>query len=300
SRPRSLGRNQMILNLARGDVRDAVLEQLDTLLDTYNIRFLKWDMNRSFSEPGWLAEATDPTHAKDLWLRHTKAVYHMMDSLRARHPELMIESCASGGGRVDMGILQRTDQVWMSDNTDPYDALLMTAAYSHAYALKTRMVWVTDTGDLPARTTPLRYRFHVAMLGSLGVGGDLPAWTDEDKTAAKTYINFYKRVRETIQHGRVDRLQLPQTSRLSAFQFRDDTRTLVFVFLGHAHYGPEQTYFRLRDLDADVLYDGVDVSNGHGDAASSFSLSGSALMSRGIYLNMKGDYASRIIELIPK
>jgi alpha-galactosidase len=286
TRPRSEGRNQLILNLARDEVRDYLLEMLSNLLTDYPIRFLKWDMNRSFSEPGWTAL---PGQEKEIWLRHVRAVYFIMDSLRERHPDLMIESCASGGGRVDLGILQRTDQVWMSDNTDPYDDLLMTHAFSHGYAPKTRMAWVTDEQHGSAKAA-LEYRFHVAMLGSMGIGADLPKWSEENREVARKLVARYKEVRGTIQHGRLYRLRSPLEHPVSALQFTDETRTLLFVFLSHPRYGRENLHLQLRGLEAQRMYELV----GSGER-----LSGAALMHRGLRASLDGDYKSQLIELRP-
>jgi alpha-galactosidase len=284
-RPRSEGRNQLVLNLARDEVRDYLLEVLDKLVTDYPVKFLKWDMNRSFSEPGW--SNAPAGQARELWYRHVMAVYFIMDTLRERHPDLMIESCASGGGRVDLGILQRTDQVWMSDNTLPYDDLLMTHAFSHAYTPKTRMAWVTDERHATLNL-PLEYRFHVAMLGSLGLGGDLPKWKPDELERAKKFVARYKEVRETIQHGMVFRLRSPITQRLSAMQFTDETRTLVFVFLSHALYGRETAQVQLRGLERETLYE-VEGSR----------LSGAALMHKGLEVSLNGDYSSLLLEVRP-
>ena len=286
TRRHSEGRNQLVLNLARDEVRDYLLEMLDKLLTDYPIRFLKWDMNRSFSEPGW----TDVLgQEKEIWVRHVRAVYFIMDTLRERHPDLMIESCASGGGRVDLGILQRTDQVWMSDNTDPFDDLLMTHTFSHAYALKTRMAWVTDERHSSAKAA-LEYRFHVAMLGSMGIGADLPKWSEEDRNVAKKLVARYKEVRDTIQHGAFYRLRSPLEHPVSSLQFTDNTRTLLFIFLSHPRYGRETLQVQLRGLEPQTLYE---VIGGGG------RLSGSALMHRGLRASLDGDYKSQLIELRP-
>ena len=113
-RRRSELRNQLVLNFARPDVAAWAHDWLDRLVGEHGVDFLKWDMNRPFSEAGWPG-AADPDR---LWVDHTRAVYTLLDRLRADHPGLRIESCAGGGGRADLGVLARTDQVWTSDNTD--------------------------------------------------------------------------------------------------------------------------------------------------------------------------------------
>ena len=119
NRSRTESRNQLVLNLARDDVADWVLATVDRLLSDHNISFVKWDMNRPFSEPGWPEMVGgNPERA---WVDHVHNLYDVLDRLRAAHPQVAIESCSGGGGRADIGILSRTEQVWTSDNTDAWD-----------------------------------------------------------------------------------------------------------------------------------------------------------------------------------
>ena len=123
-RPRSELRNQLVLNLARTDVREYLFGALDKLASEYNIRYFKWDMNRAFAEPGW--PEAPVAQQRELWLQYVRNLYEIIDRLRAKHPKLEIETCSGGGGRVDPGILQRVDEVWTSDNTDAFDRLRIT------------------------------------------------------------------------------------------------------------------------------------------------------------------------------
>ena len=128
-RPRSELRNQMVLNLARNDVREYIFGVLDKLATEYNIRYFKWDMNRAVSEPGWPdAGAADQ---RKLWVDYVRNLYDILDRLRAKHPKLEIESCSGGGGRIDLGILQRVDEVWPSDNTEALDRQRIQEGFSH-------------------------------------------------------------------------------------------------------------------------------------------------------------------------
>ena len=115
-RPRSEARRQLILDFGRPEVVTHIHDVLDHLLSQHAIDFIKWDMNRNVSEPG-------STVGQAIWRQHTEAVYGIMDRLRRQHPHLSIESCSGGGGRVDLGILARTDQFWTSDNTDAFDRI---------------------------------------------------------------------------------------------------------------------------------------------------------------------------------
>lgn len=137
-------------------------------------------------------------------------LYSILAELRRRHPHAEIESCSGGGARVDLGILRLTDEVWPSDNTDPFDRLSIQDRFTYAYAPGVMMAWVTDSPNwMNGRSTSLEYRFLSSMQGSLGVGADLNRWTPEDFTAAKRLIAEYKVVRATVQEGTLYRLISP-------------------------------------------------------------------------------------------
>jgi len=118
-RPRTEGRNQLVLNLARDDVKEYILSSLDRLVTENNIALLKWDYNRNWSEPGW--PEAPLTDQKKIWVRYIQNLYEIIDRLRSKHPRLEIEGCSGGGARLDLGMLRRVDQVWPSDNTDALD-----------------------------------------------------------------------------------------------------------------------------------------------------------------------------------
>src|SRR6266852_1376992 len=213
-RPRTEARNQLILNMAREDVKEYTFAWLDKLVTENKIAFLKWDMNRNFSEPGW--PEVGPANEKKIWVKYTSSVYEIIDRLRARHPKLEIESCSGGGGRVDLGIMKRTDEVWTSDNTEAYDRLRIQEGFSYAYPTQTMMAWVTDVPNHNGRTTPLQYRFLVAMMGSLGIGNNLNKWTNDDFALATKMIAYYKTIRRTVQQGKLYRLFSPRQGELAA------------------------------------------------------------------------------------
>jgi alpha-galactosidase len=227
-RARSELRNQLVLNFGRDDVRSWAFDWLNRLVHGTGITFLKWDMNRTFSEAGW-PEAADPER---LWIEHTRGVHLVMDRLRAADPSLRIESCSGGGGRLDLGILARTDQVWASDNTDASDRLRIQHGFTQLYPPGTLEAWVTDSPNrVTGRRTPLAFRFHVAMTGVLGLGGDLTAWTEAELAEAAGLVALYKRIRPLVQHGRQYRLRPPGSDTLSAIQYAEaDGDVVVFGF----------------------------------------------------------------------
>src|SRR5271155_1430064 len=171
-RPRSEQRNQLVLNLARQDVHDYIYGFLDRLLSENQIVFLKWDSNRNWSEPGW--DEMRPDEQKKVYVQFTRNLYSILAELRTRHPGVEFESCSGGGGRVDLGILHYTDEVWPSDNTDPFDRLTQQDGFTRAYPVQVMMAWVVDSPHtLNGRTTSVAYRMLSSMQGSLGIGGNL-------------------------------------------------------------------------------------------------------------------------------
>lgn len=252
-RRRDTLRGQLVLNFARDDVREWALDWLDGLVRTYRLAFLKWDMNRSFTQAGW-PEAGE--RADLLWIGHTRGVYAVLDELRRRNPELRVESCSGGGGRVDLEILRRTDQVWTSDNTDARDRQTIQHGFTHVYPPRVMTAWVTDAPNpLTGRDVPLRYRFHVTMAGVLGIGGDLRAWTETELAEARELVAAYKSVRPVVQHGALYRLAGTPGVTASAVQYVKDDRVVVLAYNPYALERPPR--LRLAGLDPTARYEAI-------------------------------------------
>src|SRR5580698_8209372 len=253
-RPRSELRNQMVLNLARNDVKDYIFGFLDKLATENNIKYFKWDMNRPLSEPGWEDEPV--TDQRKLWVDYVRNLYDILDRLRAKHPKLEIESCSGGGGRVDLGILRRVEEVWASDNTEAFDRLRIQEGFTQAYAPKVMMAWVTDVPNLNGRSTPLKYRFLVAMQGSLGIGSNLNHWTDADFAQASRMVGCDKEIRATVQQGNLHRLFSPRDGEFTANQYvaADGRQSALFAFLHSQQYLRPAPIVYLRGLDERAVY----------------------------------------------
>jgi alpha-galactosidase len=289
-RPRSESRNQLVLNMARDDVKQYILDAMNKVLSENNIKFIKWDMNRHFSEPGW-PEVPIPEQ-KEIWVKYVRNVYDIMDQLRAKHPGLEIESCSGGGGRVDLGVLQRVDEVWTSDNTEAFDRLKIQEGFTYAYSPKVMMAWVTDVPNMNGRSTPLKYRFLVAMQGSLGIGSNLNKWSNEDFDLATKMVAYYKEIRPTVQMGDLYRLWSPRQGELTANEYvsRDGKQAVVFAVLHSQQYNNPAPELRLRGLDPAAIYSVKRIDDKLADPNSTYS--GSYLMNHGIELKLNGDYDS--------
>ncbi len=294
-RPRSELRTQMILNLARNDVKEYIFGVLDKLATEYNIRYFKWDMNRSFSEPGW--PEAEPADEQKLWVEYVRNLYEIVDRLRARHPKLEIESCSGGGGRVDLGILQRVEEVWTSDNTEAFDRLRIQEGFSQAYPAKVMSAWVTDVPNMNSRSTPLEYRFLVAMQGALGIGANLNRWTESDSALATRMIALYKRIRPTVQSGDLHRLLSPRDSDVTANQYvsADGRQSVVFAFRHSQEYNTAAPTLYLQGLDEKAIYKLE--ATGNKLVERQPQLSGAYLMRAGLNVNLRGDFDSTVVIL---
>ena len=294
-RPRTEGRNQLVLNLAREDVKEYLLASLVKLLSENDIDFLKWDMNRHLSEPGWPEVA--PADERKLWVNYVLNLYDIIDRLRAKYPNLEIESCSGGGGRVDLGILKRVEQAWTSDNTEAFDRLTIQDGFTHAYAPKVMMDWVTDVPNMNGRSTPLKYRFLVAMMGSMGIGANLNRWSDQDFALASKMVTYYKAVRATVQEGDLYRLASPREGELTASQYvsRDGRQSVLFAFLRSQQFLRPAPTIYLRGLDQNSNYRLISIDNKLIEKAN--VLSGAYLMNHGLDFDLTGDFDSTSITL---
>ncbi len=283
SRPRTEARNQLILNLARPDVQEYLIETLDRLLRENNIAFIKWDMNRNVSEPGWPDAPGDP---RELWVRYVQGVYRVWGELRRRHPNVIWQSCSGGGGRADLGILHLADQVWVSDNTEATARLNIQEGFSCIFPASVMEAWVTDAAS---ERIPLDFRFHVAMCGALGVGGNLLHWSEEERQQAAHWIALYKEIRPIVQLGDQFRLLSPQQSPFSAVQYmsKDRSEGVLFVFRTHIPEPVMLPPVRLRGLDENALYE---------IEGESETRSGLAWMEQGVPV-MLSDFSSTVLRI---
>ena len=294
-RPRTELRNQLILNFARSDVKEHIFGVLDKLATDYNIRYFKWDMNRPFTEPGWPEQAVG--EQRELWVQYVRNLYEVIDRLRAKHPKLEIESCSGGGGRIDLGILRRVEEVWPSDNTEAFDRLRIQEGFSQAYTPKIMSAWVTDVPNQNGRSTPLKYRFLVAMQGALGIGANLNRWTPQEFDEGTKMIALYKRIRGAVQMGELYRLLSPNSNDVTANQYvsADGKQAVLFAFRHAQQYNTAAPTILLRGLDERAIYrlESIDKKLTEGLQ----QVSGAYLMRRGLNLNLRGDYDSTAVIL---
>jgi alpha-galactosidase len=195
-------RHQQVLDLANPDCYGFIRDRLDALLAAHDIAFLKWDHNRDLIEAGHAGRPG--VHAQTL------AVYRLLDELRRRHPGIEIESCASGGGRVDLGILARTDRVWASDTNDALErqqiqrwtGLLLPPELVGSHV-------GPPTAHTTGRTAELSFRVATALFGHFGIEWDIASASRREQDGLAEAIACYKRLRPMLHGGRVVRADHP-------------------------------------------------------------------------------------------
>lgn len=284
TRTPSLLRNQLVLNLTKADVQEYVFKCMDDMLCEYDISYIKWDMNRAYSETG----GENLENPQELWYRHIKAVYDIADRLKQKHPNLQLECCASGGGRVDLGSLSHFDMVWTSDNTDPVDRLEIQHGYSLLYPIKCMRAWVTDT-NRDSRPNDWDLRFNVAMQGSLSIGGNLLKYDEKELEIHRKYIAMYKEIRNTVQFGKLYRLADFKNDSIYATEYVDDEQGVLFLCTSANSFFNDKFYhITLNGLEKNASYK-MCIDN------EEKVFSGGYLMNVGLDFDMGGTLSSKII-----
>jgi len=287
-------RNQLMLNLARQDVYDYLLAAMTDLLSQHNIRYIKWDRNRGLTEPGW-PEAPREMQ-REVRFRYMSSLYRLIDTLRERFPEVWFETCSGGGGRPDMGMLERMDMTWVSDNTDPLSRIMIQHGYLHAFPARTMVSWVTHetwTGIDPS----LEFRFHVAMAGVLGVGFDLTRWDAAQRQTAARQIALYQQIRPVVQNGAAYRLLSPLDGHRAALQYVSPDREESVVFLYQLWQPIEGSTESVRSADRLPLRGLSPEARYRVEPGDVGTFSGEELMRDGLHWSLRGPQQSAVVRI---
>lgn len=293
NRPKTLGRSQSMLNLAREDVYQYLYHSLSELLRNHNIKYLKWDMNRHLTEPGW--PSADPKKQREVRIRYTENLYRLVDALKKEFPHVLFETCSSGGGRIDLGMFARMDVAWASDNIDPLDRIFIQYGYLGAYPANTMVSW-TGQESWHSVNYSMDFRFDVAMSGVLGIGNNITKWTSDDIQLAKEKIALYKEIRPLVHNGLLYRLSSPFETNRSVLEYisKDGKEAVVFCYniaeqmAASTRCPVEKIRLKLKGLHPEKTY----TVDGEKDAYT-----GNYLMNTGINYPVKGICQSKIIRI---
>jgi len=202
----SEGRNQRVLDLSRGEVQDYIIEEMSKVFSAGDISYVKWDMNRNFSDI--FSSALPAERQGEVAHRYVLGLYRCMEELTRRFPHILFEGCASGGNRFDLGILCYFPQIWASDNTDALCRAEMQTGYSYGYPLSVVGAHVSACPNHQTlRVTPLQTRFAVAAFGVFGYECNLCDMKKEDMAMIEAQVAWYKEWRNVLQFGRFYRVR---------------------------------------------------------------------------------------------
>lgn len=288
---RSESRNQLVLDLSRKDVCDALIKMVSDVLASAPITYVKWDMNRHMTEIGSALLPTD--QQRETAHRYMLGLYRVMDKITSSFPHILFESCSGGGGRFDPGMLYYMPQTWTSDNTDAISRLKIQYGTSLVYPISAMGAHVSDVPNHQVhRYTSLDMRGDVAMSGNLGYELDLTKLTGEEKEIVKRQVSKYQEVRQLIQFGDFYRLLSPFEGNETAWSFvnKDKTEAMVFYFRVLAEANAPFESFKVRGLDSSKKYRVVETNNVYGgDEFEYIGLS--------IPAELKGDFQSVVYRL---
>ncbi len=227
NRAASHGRNQYVLDFSRPEVVDSIYAQMEQVLSEADISYVKWDMNRSMTEV--YSTALPPEQQGEVYHRYILGVYDLYEQLIRRFPHILFESCSSGGGRFDAGMLYYAPQCWTSDTTDAHERVLVQYGTSYAYPISCMGAHVAAVPNwLTNRLTPLHTRANAAFFGAFGYELNLNWVSEEEIGQIKAQIVWYKKNRRLFQFGRFYRLQSPfDTNEAIWMVVSEDKRTAV-------------------------------------------------------------------------
>lgn len=218
-------RHQQVINLGIPECYAYVRDAISAILDEYPISYIKWDHNRDLIDAG-----TSPTGRPGVH-DQTEATYRMIDELKAAHPGLEIESCSSGGARVDLGILERTDRVWVSDCIDPLDRQQMNRWTTQLIPPELMGSHIASgRSHTTGRRHDLSFRAGTAVFGHLGIEWDLAEATEEELAELRGWIDFFKAERSLLLGGDLVRIDYPDESLYAHGVVASDRSRAIFAF----------------------------------------------------------------------
>ncbi len=254
-RKTSHGRFQYVLDFSRKEVVDGICEMMTRILSDAKVSYIKWDMNRSITE---CYSAVLPADRQgEVYHRYILGVYDLYERLTSRFPQILFESCASGGGRFDAGMLYYAPQCWTSDDSDAVERIKIQYGTSYGYPISSMGSHVSVTPNHQVnRRTPLHTRANVAYFGTFGYELDLNTLTHEELEEVKKQVAFMKQYRHLIQFGTFYRLQSPFENNISAWMVVSKDRQEAIVGWFRVLNGANLpcTRLRLQGLDGNLSY----------------------------------------------
>jgi len=298
------GGTQLVLDLCNPKVQDFVFSVVDNLMTQYpEISYIKWDANAPIQNYG--SVYLPKTKQNNINIDYHRGLISTLKRIRAKYPDLVIQDCASGGGRANYGLLPYFDEFWVSDNTDALQRVYMqwgTSMFFPANAMAQHINHVPywNTGK---RVIPVKFRCDVAMSGRLGIELQPKDMTDEERQQCTTCFADYKQLRPIVQTGNLYRLLSPYDRKgVASLMYSNDSKSqaVLFVYKTENFYDQPLPRLRLAGLDATKTYTLSEKNIRVGEKACALDgkqFTGRFLMEVGIEVPLWEDYASRVFEL---
>ena len=288
----ALARNQYVLDLTRKEVANYVYESIKKVLNSANITYVKWDMNRNITDLG--SCYLNGEHHGEIFHRYVLAVYEIMDKLTTDFPNLLLENCSSGGARFDPGMLYYSPQIWCSDDTDAIERLKIQEGTALVYPLSTIGAHVSDCPNhIVGRNTPFETRGYTALSGTFGYELDITKISEEDRNMIPKQVEMYHKYNDLVRTGDYYRIEnYSDNNEFDSWEIvsKDKSEALVtcIQILGKPNYRGRK--IKLKGLEEESLYK---------DEETRQVYSGGALMNAGIIVDdLHGDFAGKIIHYI--
>jgi len=241
---------------------------------------------------------------KEIWVRHVQGIYEIKERIKKEFPQVSLECCSGGGGRVDYGMLKYCELALVSDNHDPLTRLLIQEGYSYIFPAKTMGSWVTDVpSPLTNRSLPLKFMFHMAMTGAMGIQSNILEWSEQETEYAKEMIRLYKEIRPIIQQGHLYRLCSLRSDHIGAVQYVDQQsdHAVLFAFMwtNCACPAPVKNIFRwgAPRFVYKLFLQGLTPDKRYSVNGSPALRSGASLMNAGLEVELEGDGDSTFVRL---
>ena len=251
----SLCRHQLVLDYSRPEVVDYIYDMLYKVIDGAKVSYIKWDMNRSITE--CFSNGCSPEEQGMVYHKYVLGVYSLYERLIKAFPDILFESCASGGARFDAGMLHYAPQAWCSDNTDAADRVKIQMGTSYGYPISSIGSHVSAVpNQQTGRTIPIDFRANVAYFGTFGYELDLNHIPEDEFALVKEQVKFMKENRELIQYGDFYRLSTPFPKDISAWSVvsEDKSRAVLGCYVLRSNVNDGKRRLKLAGLDPDRLY----------------------------------------------
>ena len=287
-RPRTQGRQQLILDLSRPEVQEYIISAVSAVLSSAGVDYVKWDMNRNMTEA--FSVVLPPERKKETQHRYMLGLYHVLETITSAFPDVLFESCSGGGGRFDPGMLFYMPQTWTSDDTDAVERLKLQYGTSFVYPASSMGAHVSAVPNhQTGRTVPLKMRGDVALGGNFGFELDPGKLLPEELEEAKQMVSRVKSLRDLTRRGTFWRLLSPFEGQVTAWSFVSENRKEVLLCAYSALSVPNSAPTRVC-LHGLIPEAGYKTEDGR-------LFSGAALMYHGITLPLRGDFSSTVLLL---